>query len=164
MIEVPVGHLSARIDDEDAALVQQYSWYLLYAGHSASSTWYYAARNWYEDGVAKIQTMHKLILDNAIGIDHKDRDSLNNQRSNLRIATPRQNSWNQAPYKIGSCMYKGVSVRGKSWRAQYTNVDGQKIHLGSFNDPKLAALAYDAAIEKFQGEFAWLNRDHFDLT
>jgi hypothetical protein len=81
---------------------------------------------------------------------------LNNQRSNLRPATPTQNRYNQ-PCRKDSCSgFKGVGIRRKRWLAKI-KVDGKTVHLGMFDDKESAARAYDAAARIHHGEFAYLN-------
>jgi hypothetical protein len=49
--------------------------------------------------------------------------------------------------------YHGVRIK-KNWGRQfymaYTTVDGKQISFGSFEDPKMAAKAYDLGIVKMQ--------------
>ena len=57
--------------------------------------------------------------------------------------------------------YKGVyhhcqNLGEHPWYSMIT-FNGSKIYLGSFSDPKNAALAYDAAAQKYYGEFSKLN-------
>jgi len=69
-----------------------------------------------------------------------------------------------SPPKAGcTSPYKGVGWdKGRArWRA-YAKVDGHQHHLGMFDDEVEAARAYDEHAAQW-GEFAWLNRDHFDM-
>lgn len=89
-------------------------------------------------------------------LDHWDRDGLNNQLSNLRLATISQQRKNKRSW--GSSQYLGVSwmtLRNK-WRS-VIKVDGHQHHLGLFDDEIEAAKVYDTAATKFHGEFANLN-------
>jgi hypothetical protein len=88
-------------------------------------------------------------------VDHIDGNRSNNRWSNLRSAT---NSINQINGKLRSDSktgYKGVSKpkRGKKWCARIV-VNGKRIFLGMFPDPKSAHDAYMRAAVKYYGEFA----------
>jgi len=50
--------------------------------------------------------------------------------------------------------FKGVSPRGKKWAAY---IGAQRLYLGLFPTPELAAHAYDAKAIELYGEFACLN-------
>ncbi|MCK4959402.1 MAG: hypothetical protein KAT00_08370 [Planctomycetes bacterium] len=81
-----------------------------------------------------------------------------NRRSNLRICTRRENSWNRHCSRSGKSRYKGVhwsEERGR-FRATIT-FHGKRVHLGYFRDEVKAAKAYDKAARKHYGEFAYLN-------
>lgn len=101
--------------------------------------------------------LHRYVLGASKGqyVDHIDRDKLNNLRSNLRICTGQQNVCNR-PQQKGQ--YKGVHQARESgkWIAQIT-VQYKTKHLGSFDTPKEAALAYNSAAIHLHGEFAFLN-------
>jgi hypothetical protein len=108
----------------------------------------------------KILLMHRVIMDCPKGmvVDHKDHNTMNNSRGNLRVCTPSQNSQNQLPHKTGSSKFKGVNwygPRGK-WRA-YAWVGGKYAHLGYFTDETEAAHAYDKKAIELHKEFAVLN-------
>lgn len=106
--------------------------------------------------------MHRVIAERAYGpsrlfVDHKDRNTLNNQRDNLRYATSAQQKQNSIS-RTGRSKYKGVTWNSSAlkWVAAIRH-NGLLQHLGVFDNEITAALAYDEkAIELF-GEFARLN-------
>lgn len=106
--------------------------------------------------------LHRLITRVPVGrqIDHKNRDQLDNRRSNLRIATPSQNSANKVARGISGL--KGVHDTRRSpplkkpWAAHIQS-QGKKKNLGYFATAEEAGRAYDAAALELFGEFAVLN-------
>lgn len=91
-------------------------------------------------------------------VDHIDRDSRNNQWKNLRAATNAQNQANSCSRKGALSQYKGVcwDDSKQKWLSRI-RVNGVRRHLGRFESEQEAALAYDEAAKRLQGEFAHLN-------
>lgn len=100
--------------------------------------------------------LHKLIT-GWERTDHRDRDALNNRRSNLRECTNAQNCRNSGK-RPGRNPYKGVTIQKSTgkWTARVC-VDYKNLYVGLFDTPEEAAKAYDAAARIHHGEFAWLN-------
>lgn len=91
-------------------------------------------------------------------IDHKDRDPLNNQIENLRPATKSQNMANRGRFSNNSTGYKGVSfLKRDSLYVARIQFRGQSIFIGRFQDPTIAAKAYDRVAKRCHGAFAVLN-------
>jgi hypothetical protein len=91
-------------------------------------------------------------------VDHRNGNGLDNRRSNLREATPAQNSANARLSRQSTSGFKGVTwyKRCSRWRA-HIKVDQEQRHLGYFDDATEAAKAYDAAALEAFGAFARLN-------
>lgn len=106
----------------------------------------------------KLIYMHRLIMDAPTGttIDHVNGECFDNQRSNLRFATQKENTRNKINHRIGS--YKGVYWRNDThrWQAKIM-VDGKGIGLGCYQDHQEAARAYDTAARHYFGAFARTN-------
>jgi len=87
-------------------------------------------------------------------IDHINGDRADNRWANLRLATPAQNQWNKRQDRTSKSPYKGVHLdqRG-NWRAKISKGKRQ-IHLGKFDSPEAARLAYIAAAKEYFGEYA----------
>jgi hypothetical protein len=106
-------------------------------------------------------SMHREIMKAPAGllVDHRNGDTLDNRRDNLRLATHSQNQANKGKTSINtSSRFIGVHFRKRSgrWAATIRN-EGKKVWLGSYKDEKEAARAYDEAAKKFHREFARLN-------
>ena len=105
--------------------------------------------------ICKDYSMHKAIMGAAppgMVIDHIDRDGLNNMRSNLRFATPSQNSQNVAKRGGLSSKYLGVTKSKKKWLASCGGT-----RLGLFEIESEAAQAYDRYVLQKYGKFASTN-------
>lgn len=144
----------ALVDDEYYDFLNQWKWYALFGNHTKT---YYAVRTFIIDGVKKTIGMHRMIMgvsNSKIFVDHRDHDTLNNQTSNLRIATPSQNQSNRNSQRNSSSKYLGVSWRKQTrrWEVKIKNKP-----IGYFKSEEEAALAYDSAAIKVHGEFANLN-------
>lgn len=92
-------------------------------------------------------------------VDHIDHNGLNNQKSNLRNCTHRQNAMNNS--SRGSSKYLGVSIVGrgrqKGMISAEIKMNYRKIHIGVFSTEIEAAKAYDKKAKELFGEFANLN-------
>ena len=92
-------------------------------------------------------------------VDHRNSDTLDNTRDNLRTCTNAENIRNSKPIlmyggKKCSSKYKGVSRHQKKWRSIIT-LDGKRINLGCFINEEYASIIYNAAAKKYFGEFAY---------
>lgn len=87
------------------------------------------------------------------GIDHINRDPMDNRIENLRLATAAQNSCNRSSAEGSSSRFLGVSISTGGWVASIGK-GGSTIRLGTFETEELAALAYDCAAVMLHREFA----------
>lgn len=78
-------------------------------------------------------------------VDHKNRNTLDNRRSNLRIATPGQNSQNRGVRSDSRSGVRGVGwfAPTRKWRA-HACVDGKRRTLGYFDTIEEAAAVVSA--------------------
>jgi len=149
----------AIVDDEDYEHLSQYSWHVVKERNS-----HYAVRVTPRiSGKRKYIRMHREILGLQVGErgpDHADRDGLNNQKYNLRLATTSQNGANRGPERTNQTGYKGVYPErhhGRDLFRARIQVNKRKIHLGRYTTAEAAALAYNRGAMRYFGEFAWLN-------
>ena len=149
----------ALVDDEDFEYLNQWRWCLRGTGLSKS----YAIRGFRKSKTCNITgsiSMHRQLMRPEKGyvIDHVDGNTLNNQKSNLRICTQSQNCRNQKIGKSNTSGYKGVSYnKGQGKYNSRIKFNKKSIHLGCFVNLKDAARAYNSAAVKYHGEFAKLN-------
>jgi len=148
----------AIVDEKDYEYLMKWKWYAL-----KSKNAFYAARRQKnsekeEGDKEKLIFMHRVILDAPKGmeVDHINGEGLDNQRSNIRLATHAQNMANRKPW--GTSKYLGVywEKHRSKWRAQIRK-SGKGKKLGIFKEEEDAARAYDVAAKKYHKEFANLN-------
>lgn len=155
--QIPLPHgLFTLVDEEDYEIFKHKSWN--YTGKRK-----YVRGNYKINGRWKSVLMHQIILPGFKMVDHKDGDTLNNTRSNLRGVTASQNSRNKKA--IGKSKYMGVSLesgaKGQSlkrkWVSRITS-KGKKIYLGRYDNELDAARAYDFGAKMLgTSEFSRLN-------
>lgn len=145
----------AIVSPEDYETLKRHKWYLNPQG--------YAVRYVISDRKGRVKLMHREILRPEAGfmVDHKDRNRLNNKRSNLRSVTHSQNMMNTAKKtRMGraSSRFRGVYLRSDTgmWAAEIREFK-KKTNLGCFENEEDAAKAYDSAAIALRGEFAMLN-------
>jgi hypothetical protein len=134
------------IDLEDLERVdKEYS--SLYANYNKNLKGYYANGRITINKKQKLMLLHRFITnvsDPKIKADHKNHDTLNNTKENLRVCTHQENLMNRKSHINTSSEYKGVSwfKRDCKWVAQimYNN---KQIYIGYFTNEIEAAKAYD---------------------
>jgi len=130
------------IDSEDVDRCKEHTWYL-------------------SDGYITSRTagkLHRFLMNcpKKLKIDHKNLNTLDNRKFNLRICTTVQNNYNRPIRKDNKTGYKGVKIEDKKFVVNI-KAEGKLIRIGLFTDIKLAAKAYNKAALKYHGEFAKLN-------
>ena len=146
----------ALVDDADYKWLNQWNW-CYNQGYAKRSDCHLGRRHRVTIIMSRL-IMNCTEADKDIKIDHKNGDTLDYQRHNLRRATPIQNTQNQKIRLTNTSGYKGVSLFNPTpmWQARIC-VDGKRKFIGSFATAELAARAYDEAALKYHGEFARLN-------
>lgn len=148
-VYIPLVHGgSALIDREDLDRVMGFRWYDRPDGYA------------YGVIVYRWVLLHRFILNAEDGsvIDHKNRDTLDCRKENLRFCSFSQNSMNSRKRIGGSSRFKGVHFESQTrkWRAEVT-VNYKTIKLGRFSSEEEAAIAYNSAALDLHGEFARIN-------
>jgi hypothetical protein len=157
-IEIQLGRGYVTIIDAIDADLTSNKWYARQKRIHA-----YAARSGkpYTKRQPTTYYLHKVIMERIIGrslvkgeeVDHANLDSLDNRRSNLRLASRSQNAHNTKG-RVNSHL-KGISFHkgANKWMAHIT-VNCKSIYLGLFDTPVSAHEAYCKAAEYYYGEFA----------
>lgn len=143
--------LVAQVDDDDYELLSTFKW----SATQTPYTWY-AYRKIQQDNVY----LHRFIMNvtETQEVDHRDKNGLNCQRYNLRIASRIQNArYREVPQTEEGSGYRGVVKHGQRWRARIQVAPGERMALGLFDTPEEAAKVYDEAAKLYHGEFAVLN-------
>jgi hypothetical protein len=136
----------AVVDDEDyERLIAMGPWAL----RTTRSHRYAVRTQRYDDGSTHQVAMHRVVMGLEFGdplnVDHIDHNGLNNQRSNLRLATHAENHQNKCARSGGTSRFRNVhwySLRGR-WRVIVREGDKNR-QLGCFDDELDAAIAAQA--------------------
>lgn len=121
----------ATIDEADAVRVSVHRWSLHQEGY---------ARGWVN---GKTLFMHRFILgltDPSIETDHRNRNGLDNRRSNLRTSNRSGNMQNVGSHRGSSSSFRGVSLHRRTgkWQAN-ARLNGHLHYLGLYATEEEAA-------------------------
>jgi hypothetical protein len=87
-------------------------------------------------------------------LDHIDGNKDNNAIENLRLATKSQNNANRGAVRTNKLGLKGVCLDGKKYKSSI-KVNGRSQHIGYYDNPLDAHIAYCQKAKELHGEFAW---------
>lgn len=150
------GRVVSFVDDDKFEYLSQFNWNV----SESKGNLYLVARQVYPDDKLRKVKIHQLVMwpYDSINyvIDHKDRNTLNNTKDNLRLATWTENNHNRKPQSNKAVPYKGVHRSYKGFRAEIM-ANGKRIGFGGFKTPEEAALKYNELARIHHGEFAYQN-------
>jgi len=142
------------IDAEDYEKINKYHWHI-----QTSRPGYRVVVSSFWDKERKIVrhiSLHRFIMNFPDSlIDHKDGNTFNNSKSNLRLCDSKGNTRNAKLKSTNTSGFKGVHLHRKTgkWRARIC-VNYRAISLGLYYTPEEAHQAYFEAAKKYYGEFA----------
>jgi hypothetical protein len=144
------------VDDEDFRGLTAHRW----KAHrqTADGSFYATSNKWdYSIQGYRFIQMHRVLMDAQPGqvVDHINGNTLDNRRSNLRLATVQENACNKKVRADNKTGFKGVIRKGRGYQAMIM-VNKKQTHLGSYDTAEKAYEAYCSAAKKLHGEFARL--------
>jgi hypothetical protein len=153
----------AIVDESDAERCLMHAWHASARQKPGYHRYVYAARRvWFDAKRSAIVYLHRFLMEPPPGlyVDHINRNTLDNRRANLRLATHSQNLRNNGRRKRDGAWsrYRGVTMdkRDMRWVAQIA-IGGRHLSLGYFDSEVEAAKAFNRAASEAYGEFAVLN-------
>jgi hypothetical protein len=135
----------AIVDDEDFADLSKRKWCAAKHGNT------YYAESW-DGALHRNVSMHRLIMSPPHDkvIDHKNRDGLDNRRSNLRICTQRENMYNRAP--TVNIRFDMTGKRRRRWLVRIRH--GRRAFTKYCMTREEAVVVRNAQMKAMRGEFA----------
>ena len=147
----------ARVSVEDHFYLSLFDWFLTKTGYITTKE---------IRGFGRFAaSMHRVVAermgiiyeeDDSRFIDHRNRSRVDNQRINLRCATPQQNAFN-SERPVGSTGYIGVRKSGKARFSVCISTGESTLTLSSYGSAPEAARVRDALARHYHGEFAVTN-------
>lgn len=130
------------VDLQDAEKVKKYYWNIDKAGYVKSPE-------------LNIR-LHRYILNppKEMYVDHVSGDRTDNRRSNLRICTPQQNSFNKRHMVKNKTGIIGVHQNSIGKYIAQITYNGKRMHLGTFNNLEEAKQARIKAEKEIYGEYS----------
>lgn len=152
--EIVVKNHVILVDADDYPLLARYSWHV-----RASKKTFYAQTTVIINGKRKTLRMHRLIMGMpAKFVDHKNRNGLDNRKSNLRKCTPAESARNMVK-KRSKSGYLGVYKSKNSSLTWKMNIrfNNKFIREHGFDTAEAAARRYDELSRELHGEFGIRN-------
>ena len=144
------------VDDEDYEMSNRWKWFAIKNKNGD----FYAVRHIKTEKGWELLRMARKIMNAPKGqyVDHRNHQTLDNQKHNLRICTQSENMRNRKKENGCSSKYKGVhwSKARKKWQV-FIMINRKNKHLGYFTNEEDAARTYNQAALKYFEEFALLN-------
>lgn len=131
-------------DIKDEAAVKRYSWCISKTGYAVANI------------NGKVVKMHRYLLGaewEGKMVDHKNHNTLDNRRNNLRICSCQENARNKSVTKNCSSGHLGIRVTAAgTYQARITHCR-KEIQLGTYKTLGEAIKARNEAEDRYHGEF-----------
>lgn len=145
--------MEAIIDVDMAQVVGEFNW----NASQPKPGSFYACRTEERAGVGRRVYLHRFIMGEPdCLVDHRDHNTLDCRRSNLRPANRVENSANQVLGSNNSSGFKGVVFRKRGGTFE-ASIGGERTYLGRFATAEDAAAAYNKAAADRYGDFSLPN-------
>lgn len=138
------------VDDDDYNRLLTYRWWINPQGYVWTRDYTNGWRN------PKNILLHRLLMSapRNLTVDHIDRNPLNNQKVNLRLATYSEQNMNTKTRSDNTSGHRGVywEKRRNCWRVCIHN-NNKQIHIGQFKVKQDAIDAYEKRAREIYGKF-----------
>jgi len=167
MKEIVLGNgMTTQVDDANFEWLSKWNWVAMPAGKLHCAGRWPKKKKGQKGNGRVIWMKHEVFgpIPDGMMLDYKDRNPLNNQLSNLRLADKYQIAHNKGKQKLKNgkpttSIYKGVShapnAKSRPWAMQIT-IKGKR-YWSAFAEEIEAAKVFDRLAKIHQGEFAVLN-------
>jgi len=145
----------AIVDADDYEYLNKWVWFALVTRNGIS---YAARKEKKQEGGQTTVLMHNQILKREVDltVDHKNLDTLDNRKSNLRRCTVSQNAHNYSKSSANSSGFRGVYFnQQKGMWVSRIQVNGKSKYLGAYGTAEEASEVYITASKEIAGEFTW---------
>lgn len=133
------------IDAEDFEKVKRHSWCISKTGYPVANI------------NGKVTKLHRYLLeltDSKVIVDHINRNTLDNRKSNLRFCTALENTRNTTVSKNNKTGHLGISLTPQGKYRARIMVNRKEIRLGNYSKLEDAIRARKQAEKKYFKEFA----------
>ena len=142
------------LEDLERVINFPYTWF---AKYNHTNDEYYVAASVYRPELQQARPvfLHQFLTNaNGKDVDHKNNDTLDNRKSNLRVVDEANNSRNRkGKNKNNKSGYRNVALINNRWVVQL-QIAGKNTKLGSFDDVHEAGKFAEEMRKKYYGEFA----------
>lgn len=152
------------IDEDDFEKIKPFTWHVMQKKALQEGLYYFSASmregstgRWHN------QFLHRFIMKcrrgDGLKVDHKNHNTLDCRKENLRICTSTENNQNARVYRAKKDGFKGIKEDTSTghYLARIQSPEGKRIMLGTYATAEEAAKAYDRGALYYFKEFAVTN-------